>query len=318
MLGVIESLLTTSIELGAIYSLAVLGLIISFRITGFADLTIEGSFTTGAAVACLSILAGLPPILSLPLAAVVGAAAGTCTALLHTKARVNKLLSGIIMMTALYSINLRVMGIYNLFEVQNQGIATQSTILNATRPNLPMLNVPTIFDPLGSEMLKVVALLIVACLAIGLVWLFLSTRFGLFLRATGENPKVVITAGLSTAPFIIVGLAVSNGLIAVSGAVLAQNVGYSDVGMSMGLIVSALASLLIGEALVRPTNTLRLVLAALVGSVLYQFIIAAGLRLNITPSDLKLATAVLLVIAVIFRKRMQRGRPNENIGCEAL
>lgn len=312
----IESLFSTSIELGAIYSLAVLGLVISFRITGFADLTIEGSFTTGAAVSCLAVLAGISPFFALILATVAGGVAGSCTAVLHTKAKVNKLLAGIIMMTALYSINLRIMGLLPF--LSSGSTSLKPSLLSATRPNLPLLDVATFLDPLGTGVFKTVILLLAALFLVVLLWLFLSTRFGLFLRATGENPRVVTAMGLSTSSFIFVGLALSNALIALGGGIFAQNVGYADVGMSLGLIVVALASLIIGEAVVRPTNSFRLLLAALVGSIIYQFVIAAGLRLNITPSDLKLATAVLLVLAVVVRKRLQQGRSDENIGCEAL
>jgi putative ABC transport system permease protein len=314
----IESLLTTTIELGSIYSLAVLGLALSFRITGFADLTIEGSFTTGAAVSCIAILSGLSPFLSIALAMVAGAVAGSCTALLHTKARVNKLLAGIIMMTALYSVNLRIMGLLPFLNSTAQVTGVRPSLLDATRPNLPILNVATIFTPLGSGAFKAAVLLLTVFLFVILLWLFLSTRFGLFLRATGENPKVVTASGLTTSLFILAGLALSNALIAMCGAIFAQNVGYADIGMSLGLIVSAFASLIIGEAVIRPTTSLRLLLAAVVGSILYQFVIAVGLRFNITPSDLKLATAVLLVLAVVVRKRMQKGRSKENIGCEVL
>jgi len=313
---VIESLLSTSIELGAIYSVVVLGLVISFRVTGFADLTIEGSFTTGAAVSCLAVIAGVSPPLALIFATVAGAVAGSCTAMLHTRAKVNKLLAGIIMMTALYSINLRIMGLLPF--LSSDSTSPKPSLLAATRPNLPLLDVATILAPLGSGAFKAMILLLAAIFLTILLWLFLSTRFGLFLRATGENPKVVTAMGLSTSSFIFVGLALSNALIALGGAVFAQNAGYADVGMSLGLIVTALASLIIGEAVVRPTNSFRLLMAALVGSIIYQFVIAAGLRLNIAPSDLKLATAALLVLAVIVRKRMQKGRSEENIGCEVL
>lgn len=299
------------------YFFAVLGLVIAFRIIGFPDLTIEGSFTTGAAVGSLSVLGGFPPAVGLLFALLAGALAGACTGLIHTKLGVSKLLSGIIMMIALYSVNLRVMGSYSFMSTSGTSADWVEILRSATRPNLPLLNAPSLFDSIGPGWPRTGTLLIVAAVAILVVWYLLSTDFGLFLRVTGENPRVLTSSGLSVNLFVVVGLTLSNALIGFGGALVAQYQGFVDVGMSVGLIVSALASLLIGESIIRPRTVRRLLLAALTGSLIYQLILAVGLRLGIAPSDLKLVTSLLLVAAVVFRHRSLRGG-DDTIGSEAI
>lgn len=296
ILLLLESGLKASVELGCIYGIVVLGLVISFRITGFADLTMEGSFTTGAAVVATSIGAGLNPILSLIFAMIVGAIAGLFTALLHVKVGINKLLSGIIMMTILYTVNLRIMG----------------------RPNFSILNHPSIFNSFENEILKLFFIFLVAFSAFSLILWFLKTKFGNFLRASGENRRVVKKIGVNVNIFVIVGLMISNGLIAFAGGIAAQNQGFADIGMGTGMIVIALASLLIGETVVQPKSILRLLVAAFVGAAIYQFFIALGLRFGLNPWDLKLSTGALLVIAIMLKKNLRKDHESQNIGSEAL
>lgn len=296
MIDTLISIISNSFEIGAIYGIVVLGLVISFRIIGFADLTMESSFTTGASIAAVSIGSGTPPVIALLLGGFGGALAGCGTAFLHVRGEINKLLSGIIMMTMLYSVNLRIMG----------------------RSNYSLLKFPSIFDYVGDQQYKILLVFGIAIMLGILLWWFLNTQFGYFMRATGENPRVITKLGKNTGFFVFCGLMVSNSFIAFAGALAAQNQGFSDVNMGMGLIISSLASLIIGEAIIQPRSVTRLVLAALAGAIIYQLIISIGLRLGISPWDLKIATGALLAVSVIARKKTQSKESNQNIGCEAL
>lgn len=296
MIDAIISVISNSFEIGAIYGIVVLGLVISFRIIGFADLTMESSFTTGASVAAIMIGSGTPPVIALFIGSLGGALAGCGTAFLHVRGGINKLLSGIIMMTMLYSVNLRIMG----------------------KSNYSLLQSASIFDYVGEQKLKLILVLGIAITLGILLWWFLNTQFGYFMRATGENPRVVTKLGKNTGFFVFCGLMVSNSFIAFAGALAAQNQGFSDVNMGMGLIISSLASLIIGEAIIQPKSVTRLVIAASGGAIIYQLIISTGLRLGISPWDLKIATGALLAVSVIARKKTQSKESNLNIGCEAL
>ncbi|GAG21381.1 unnamed protein product [marine sediment metagenome] len=215
---------------------------------------------------------------------------------MNVAAGVSKLLAGIIMMTVLYSVNLRIMG----------------------RSNYSLLNLPSMFDWLSSSWGVVAMCCIIASVVFFILWYLLRTEFGFFLRAAGENPTVVTRSGISVGVFTVIGLAMANALIAFGGGLLAQIHGFADIGMGTGLIVIALASLLIGEAVLAPRSVPRLLAAAIVGSWLYQFVLAIGLRLGMDPRDLKLTTGVLLAAAVVFRKQLTRSRADESIGCSVL
>jgi putative ABC transport system permease protein len=291
----IISVFSQSLELGFLYSLVVVGLVVAFRITGFIDLTMESSFTTGAAISVISICNGINPLFSLILGSVCGAIAGFCTGILHTKTGISKLLSGIIMMTILYSLNLRIMG----------------------KPNYSLGDQATVFNPFQSITIKILFILIIVSLLILLLWWLLKTDFGLSLRAVGENLKVIIKTGSNPNVFIVSGLMLSNAIIALAGGVIAQNNGYADINMGTGIIISTLAALMIGESILPPTNVLRLLICTVVGSIVYQLIIVIGLRLGINPGDLKLATGVLLAIA-IFTKNFWSKESVNNIGNQSL
>lgn len=296
MFDVFIPLVINSLEMAAIYGIVVFGLVISFRIVGFADLTMESGFTTGAAICAVSLGAEIPPIICLFLGALGGALAGCGTALLHVQGGVNKLLSGIIMMSILYSINLRIMG----------------------RSNYSLLNVSDIFDGLVNRSHKITILIFISLLFFLLLLWFFNTRFGSFLRATGENPSVVTKHAKSTGFYIIAGLMLSNSLIAFAGALAAQNQGFADVGMGTGIIISTLAALIIGETLVPPRSIMRLLSAAMIGSFLYQLILSIGLRIGINPWDLKIATGGLLAVAVIVKRCIPSDKSNLNIGSDVL
>lgn len=276
-------LLQGSLELGIIYAIMALGVFISFRTLNMPDLTVDSSFTLGAAVSAVLCVSG-QPILGLLLAFVAGCAAGSITALLTTKLRIQPILSGILMMLALYSINLKVMG---------------------NKANIPLsriLNVPTIFSPFHSTQLKSYIALILSTIIMVLVLIllltFLKTKFGLVLRATGDNDKMVRASGMDTDFTTIVGLSLSNGLVALSGALIAQYQAFADVSMGVGMVVIGLASVIIGEVIFGTKSLLRRLIAIILGAVLYRFILAIALSLGMPATDMKLISAVIVAIAL--------------------
>ena len=268
-------------EQGLSYALVALGIALTFRVLAFPDLTVDGSFPLGGAVAARLIVAGVDPAVASIAAIGSGFIAGCLTGLLNTRLKINSLLSGILMMTILYSVNLRIMG----------------------RANTPMLTTPTVFSAMESwEMSRdipvIIFFLIVALACKFLTDLFLRTEYGLALRATGDNEQMIRSLGVNTDTATVLGLGLSNALVALAGALISQDQGFADVQMGIGMIVAGLASIIIGEALVKPRTVHRLTMAALVGSVLYRFIIALGMRLGLAPTDLKLATGLMVVLAL--------------------
>lgn len=270
-------------ELGIIYAVMALGVFISFRTLNMPDLTVDSSFTLGAACSAMLCVSG-QPALGLILAFFAGCAAGCVTALLTTKLKIQPILSGILMMLALYSINLKVM---------------------AGKSNIPLsriLGVPTIFSPfLDTGLERYIALILntaVLALIIVLLYYFLKTRFGLVLRATGDNDKMVRASGVDTDLTTIAGLALSNGLVALSGALLAQYQGFADIGMGIGMVVIGLASVIIGEVIFGTGSLLRRLIAVVLGAVTYRFIIAGALELGMPATDLKLVSAAIVAAAL--------------------
>lgn len=276
-------LLQGSLELGIIYAIMALGVFISFRTLNMPDLTVDSSFTLGAAFSAILCVSG-QPVLGLILAFVAGCAAGSITALLTTKLKIQPILSGILMMLALYSINLKVMG---------------------NKANIPLskaLNVSTIFTPFHDTMLKsyiaMILSTVILVLVLILLFTFLKTKFGLVLRATGDNDKMVRASGMDTDFTTIAGLSLSNGLVALSGALIAQYQAFADVSMGIGMVVIGLASVIIGEVIFGTKSLLRRLIAVVLGAVLYRFILAIALRLGMPPTDLKLISAVIVTIAL--------------------
>ena len=270
-----------SLEQGLVYALVAMGIVISFRILAFPDLTVDGSFPLGAAVAARMIVAGIAPLTATLAALLAGFIAGCGTGFLNTRLKINSLLSGILMMTILYSINLRVMG----------------------RSNIALLSVDTLLTPIEnlrlSRMVPMILFFLIVTLAIKVsIDLLLHTQIGLAMRATGDNEQMIRTLGVNTDHMTILGLGLSNGLVAFSGALVAQNQGFSDVGMGVGMIVAGLAAIIIGEAVCGIRTVYRMTLAAIVGTIIYKFIIAVGLRLGLAPTDLKLATGVMVILAL--------------------
>jgi putative ABC transport system permease protein len=275
------NIIPISLEQGLGYALAALGIAFAFRILSFPDLTVDGSFPLGGAVAARLIIEGASPMIATLAAVLAGFIAGCCTGFFATKLKINSLLSGILMMTMLYSINLRVMG----------------------RANIPLITAKTIFTPMENmdisrDIPVIIFFFLIALLCKIGMDLFLHTEYGLALRATGDNEQMIRSLGVNTDSATIFGLGLSNGMIALSGALIAQDQGFSDVGMGIGLIVAGLASIIIGEALIKPRSVVRLTLAVVVGSIIYRLIIAFGMRIGLAPTDLKIATGLMVLIAL--------------------
>jgi putative ABC transport system permease protein len=277
----ILSVMPITLEQGFAYALVALGIALTFRVLAFPDLTVDGSFPLGGAVAARLIVAGLNPILAAIAAIIAGFSAGCLTGLLNTRLKINSLLAGILMMTILYSVNLRIMG----------------------RANIQLLYIPTIFTPMENMSISrfipvIIFFFLVAMIFKVIIDFFLHTEYGLALRATGDNEQMIRSLGVNTDNATILGLGISNGLVALSGALISQDQGFADVGMGIGMIVAGLASIITGEALIKPRTVFRLTLAAVFGSVLYRFIIALGLRLGLAPTDLKMATGLMVILAL--------------------
>jgi putative ABC transport system permease protein len=272
-----------SLEQGLAYALVALGIVISFRILAFPDLTVDGSFALGGAVVARLISEGVPPLYGILLAAICGFLAGCCTGFLNTRLKINSLLAGILMMTMLYSVNLRIMG----------------------RSNIQLLTVDTILTPLEnlhvSRFIPIITFFFLVTFVIKfLTDMFFHTQIGFAMRATGDNEQMIRTLGVNTDHMTVLGLGISNGFVALSGALVAQDQGFADIGMGIGMIVAGLAAIIIGETLIGKSSVQRMTLAAVAGSIIYKFIIALGLRLGLAPTDLKLATGAMVILALGF------------------
>lgn len=300
--------LPSGTELGLIYGIAALGVYLTFRVLGFPDLTVDGSFTTGGATAAAAIVAGVPPWLAMLMAFGAGAIAGSLTGILHTKGKIDGLLASIIMMIALYSINLHIMG---------------------NSAAMPLLGQTTMLTPLEENGLlrdnwAGAGLMLIGVLAVAfvLIW-FLHTRTGLALRATGNNSQMATSFRVNTDNQKILGLAISNGLVAVSGAFLAQYQSIADATMGIGLIVIGLASVIVGQAIFGQRRVWQAVLACVAGSILYRWVLQIALGAGLPASDMKLASAVLVVIALllprleVFKKMKGRKLRREQQDAEA-
>ncbi|MCJ8010920.1 ABC transporter permease [Paenibacillus sp. KQZ6P-2] len=265
-----------AIELGMLYALMALGVYITFRILDFPDLTVDGSFTTGGGIAAVMISHGYNPWLASVVALAGGLTAGACTGLLHTKGKINGLLSGILMMIALYSINMRIM---------------------LGKPNIALIGVDTVFTSVNPWILIPVIVIIVLLL---MNW-FLHTDLGLALRATGDNDRMIRSFGSNTDTTKIIGVSLSNGLVALAGALIAQISGFGDLNMGIGMIVIGLASVIIGEAIFGARNVIHATIAVVLGSIVYRIVIALALRVGwLEASDLKIITAVIVIVALVF------------------
>lgn len=270
-----------AIVLGLLYALMALGVYITFRILDFPDLTVDGSFVTGGAICAAMISHGYDPYLATLAGCAGGVAAGVCTGLLHTKGKINGLLAGILMMIALYSINIRIMG----------------------SPNVSLLGDTTVLSSLLDQKIGIY----IAIAGVGVLFVkllldaFLHTDLGLALRATGDNARMIRSFGANTDRTKIIGIGLSNGLVALSGALFAQHSAYIDVNTGVGMIVVGLASVIIGEAIFGMRRVWIATLAVVIGSIIYRIVYALALRIEwFNASDLKIITAVMVIVALII------------------
>jgi putative ABC transport system permease protein len=282
-----------ALEVGLVFSLVALGVLISFRLLRFPDLTVDGSFPLGAAVAATLISAGFNPFVATGSAIAAGACAGLITGWLNVKLRIMDLLASILVMIALYSVNLRIMG----------------------RPNVPLITEPTVFTVLQPAWLsdyiaRPVLLLIVVIICKLLLDWFLSTELGLALRATGANPRMARAQGVNTGRLILGGMALSNALVALAGALFAQAQGGADISMGLGTIVIGLAAVIVGESLLPARRMALATLAVILGAVVYRFFVTLALNsdfIGLQAQDLNLVTAVLVTIALVIPRLRRRG-----------
>src|SRR5215469_7212216 len=287
------SLLIGTFIIGWILSLLALGVFISFRIFAFPDITVDGSVTLGASVAAILLVHRVSPPLASLAGFFAGMAAGACTGVLHTRFKINPLLAGILVMTALYSVNT---------------LASQSE-----RIAMKLTGGATAFDLAGWEVsVHDAAVLVAVVLAVSLIaiilYLFLRTNLGMAMRATGDNVLMIRALGVNDANIIVFGIALSNGFVALAGALLAQYQGFADVSMGIGMVVWGLASVIIGEALVGTSQLGTTLTGAVMGSILFRLLVAVALRWGLNPNDLKLITAVFVFFALIVPQFIRRRR----------
>lgn len=294
-----------AIELGTIYGILALGVFISFRTLNMPDLTVDGSVVTGMAVSAVMCSAGITPFLGLIGAFAAGAAAGLITGFLHTKLKIQPILSGILVMLASYSINLRIMG---------------------KTPNIPLTKSNTIYkmadEIFPSRYAGIIIGALILIFVIALLYMFLQTRIGFVFRATGDNEDMVRAAGVSGDSMKLLGLGLSNGFVGLAGGMLAQNQAFADINSGTGMMVIGLASVILGEVVFGTSSLLRRLVSASLGAILYRIIISQALYIGMESSDLKLVSAVIVALALYLgvlgekgariRKRGKNGKAASN------
>ena len=300
------TLLIGSFTIGLILALLALGVYLSFRVFNFPDITAEGSLTLGASLTATLLVRGWGPASATAVGFAGGLVAGATTGLLHTKCRINGLLSGILVMTALYSINLHVMGKSNVPLLNEVTLATRAEQFGTRLVGSSNdLNVFGWAVGVRDASMLMAVLLFISVLGV-VLYLFFRTNLGTAIRATGDNPQMIRALGVSVDFILILGLALSNGLIALSGAMLAQYQGFADVQMGIGMVVWGLASVIIGEALVGSAGLGLLIAGAVIGSVLFRLLVAIALRWGLNPNDLKLITALFVFAALVGPQLIRR------------
>lgn len=272
-----------SLEQGLIFGVVALGVYITYKILDFPDLSVDGTFPLGASVASILLVNGFNPFTACILALLAGALGGAATGILNVKLKISNLLSGILVMTGLYSINLRIMG----------------------KSNIPLFNTKNMFN----GKLNVIILVAIFALATKIILdLFLKTKMGFALKAVGDNEQLVISLGINTDTIKIIGLMLSNAVVALGGAIMAQYQGFSDVGMGTGTVVIGLAAVILGESIFKNVKFMAQTTMVLFGAILYKAAVGAALRLGLQPTDLKLITA-LIVVAILGGKNFNISVP---------
>ena len=283
------TLVLSVLEQGMIYAIMALGIYITYTILDFPDLTVDGSFPLGAAISAVLITKGVNPILTLLISFLAGVAAGTLTGLIHVKLKVRDLLSGIIMMTALYTVNLRIVPIYNMTTLFDNAL------------------VKKIFTGSLAPFANTIIILVITLIMKFLLDWYMSTKSGYLLRAVGDNETIVTSMGVDKGVMKIIGLAIANGLVTLSGCIFAQQQRYFDISMGTGTMVIGLASVIIGISLLKKVSFIRVTTSVIIGSIIYKACVAIAIKLGMPSSDLKMITAVLfLVILVLGMDRKKR------------
>jgi len=272
-----------TIEQSLIFAIMVLGVYISFKILNFPDMTVDGSFPLGAAISAKLLTLGVNPYLTLIVALICGALAGGITGLIHVKLKVQDLLAGILTMTALYSINLRIMG----------------------KSNIPLFEEENIFNTDYSTIITIIILILISKLFLDYL---LKTKFGFALKALGDNENLVVSLGLNEKKYKVYGLIIANAFVAFSGAILAQYQGFADIGMGTGTIVIGLASIIIGDTIFGKTRKISGTSVVIIGSILYRAVLALTLSLGMDASDLKLITTIIVLIILWLQKLKNKRR----------
>jgi putative tryptophan/tyrosine transport system permease protein len=301
------NLLVGAVTLGLLLALLALGVFLSYRVYHLVDLTADGSFGVGVAVAAALLVGGIPPLTATALAALAGAAAGVVTGALHTRFQVHPLLAGVLTSTALYSVSLFVMGGGNV------NLASSTTLLTLAERAAARLGLPDTLTLLGTDVpgSSLAALLFMAFVVVVLaltLTAFLGTDLGTAMRAAGASPQMARAMAIDVDAKIVIGLALSNGLIALSGALMAQFQGFANIQMGIGAIVAGLANLMVGETLLGTRTIGRWVAGAVVGSVVFRLLVAGAIRAGLSPSALKLVTALFVLGVLILPQLVARVR----------
>jgi len=303
--------IVSALTVGCILSLFALGVYISFTIFDFPDITADGSFTTGAAIAAIMISTGFNPILATLSGAAGGFGAGVVTGVLHARFRVNKLLSGILVMTALYSLDLHIMGSPSVNIPYNDSLATYALSLANLFSNDGGLIIEALNVSMQEIMVLVLVFFIMVAMCIMLFWFF-KTKLGMAMRAAGANDRMIRSLGADVGFILILGMAISNGLIALSGAIFAQLIFYSaDIQMGIGMIVSGLASVIIGDTLFGRRGFGWTIAGAALGSVLFRLVITGVLQLGVPQTDLKLINAFFVFVALVATNTLRQKKKNQ-------
>ena len=304
------TLLLGATTIGLILALLALGVYLSFRIFNFPDITADGSITLGASVSATLLVHHLSPWLATLAGFAAGSVAGAITGVLHTKFKINGLLSGILVMTALYSVNLHVMGKSNVPLLNEATLASQAESLGLRLLHTTDGDLNIFGWSVGVRDAAMLVCVLGLVIVVGLVlYLFFRTNLGTAMRATGDNPQMIRALGVSVDFILILGLALSNGLIALAGSLVAQYQGFADVQMGIGMVVWGLASVIIGEALVGSHRIGLLITGAVMGSVIFRLLVAIALRWGLNPNDLKLITAAFVFVALIAPAVLRKLKP---------
>ena len=290
------NLIINAIEEGLLFSIVSMGVYITYKILDFPDLSVDGTYPLGAAITAVLLINGVNPWLAIIISAVGGAIAGGTTAFLHVKLKISNLMSGILVMIALYSVNLRIMG----------------------KSNMPLFSTNTIFKNVDFQSIFIIIIIVVICKII--IDTFLKTKRGFLLMAVGDNEQVVSSLGINKNSVKVLGLMLSNGLVGMAGAIQAQKYGYADVNMGQGIVVMGLATVVIGLTIFSKISFMKCTTISILGAIIYKVAIAIALKINFNPNDLKLITAIIVIIALasnngIFKFKNKKNKERRRRKC---